>query len=392
MNMVTKKNIFQEHLGAWLKAKGDRRKRGEIARHIVFVTAMHPKSVSRKFKTMQLRGSAYEDKRGRPSYYGNEVTAALKDIWKAADEVCGELLHPMIREYIAILQRDGMWKHSDDATDKLFVMSERTVKRRVSRFIKMHAHHGGMTTTSVSLLKHIIPIFKGPWNHLPPGKGQVDTVAHCGESIAGSYIFTVNYTDASTYWVVPRAQWNKGQEATVASLEHITHSLPFAVTMLHPDSGSEFINWVAKRWCDEHDIALSRSEPYKKNDNMYVEERNGHVVRRYLGYMRLDCPKVVPLVNELYDVLAVYLNHFKAVRRMLSKDRVGARYVRRYEKQAKTPCQRVLEHEAVPEDVKIRLQKEHEQLNPLLLKRRIDTLRTRIYNVQKATRNQEMRP
>lgn len=383
MNMATKKDIFQEHLSLWLKTKRDRTQRGEITKHIVFVTNMHPKSAPRKFKTLQMRERARQDRRGRPTQYGPDVTAALKTVWDAADEVCGELLHPVIREYVAILKRDEMWTHQNDTTEKLLRMSERTVKRRVSVFMKIRRSKGGASTTSPSLLQHIIPIFKGPWRDLPPGVGQLDTVAHCGDTIAGSYVFTVNCTDVATYWVLPRAQWNKGQEATVTSLKTIKTRLPFPLTMLHPDSGGEFINWVAKRWCEANDINLTRSEPYKKNDNMYVEERNGHVVRRYLGYQRLDCPGVIPLMNELYDVLALYLNHFRAVRRMIAKERVGARYVRRYERKAQTPYQRVLAHTKIPADVKTRLREEHEQLNPLLLKRQIDTLKTKIYQTQK---------
>lgn len=212
-----------------------------------------------------------------------------------------------------------------------------------------------MTGTSPSLLKHIIPIFKGPWNDLPPGSGQLDTVAHCGSTLAGDFVWTVNYTNAATYWNALRAQWNKGQVATVGSMEAIVAAMPFPVHGMHPDSGGEFINWVAKGWCDERGIVLSRSEPNRKNANMYVEERNGHVVHKRLGYARLDHPGVVTLMNELYDMLGRYLNHFRAVRRMASKARVGAKYVRTYEKRAMTPYQRVLAHPAVSDEVKSRL-------------------------------------
>ena len=119
---------------------------------------------------------------------------------------------------------------------------------------------------------------------------------------------------------------------------------------------------------------MSRSEPGKKNDNMYVEERNGHVVRKYLGYRRFDCPKTVPLMNDFYHVMDLYLNHFKAVRRQISKERVGSKYVRKYEKVAKTPYLRVLEHPAIDESVKEKLRSEHATLNPLLLKRDMDRL------------------
>ena len=116
---------------------------------------------------------------------------------------------------------------------------------------------------------------------------------------------------------------------------------------------------------------MTRSEPGKKNDNMYVEERNGHVVRKYLGYTRFDCREVVDMINELYDVLALYLNHFQAVRRTLTKERVGAKYKRTYEKIARTPYTRMLEHSDVTESVKKKLREEHAKLNPLVLKKKI---------------------
>lgn len=377
-------------MSAWLKARENKKKRGEIISHIVFITRMHPKSVPRKFKRLQLRDPAYRDQRGRKRYYDAAFDAALKDVWRAADEPCGELLYPVIGEYVKFLRRDGTWRHDSTATAKLMSASERTVKRRVSGFLKVRRKKRGMTSTSPSLIKHIIPIFKGPWNDLPPGNGQLDTVAHCGETLAGSFVYTVNYTDAAVYWVIPRAQWNKGQEETLKSMDAIINRCPFPISMMHPDSGSEFINWHAERWSRSTDIRLTRSEPYRKNDNMYVEERNGHVVRKYLGYERLDTPEIVSLMNELYGVVALYHNYFKPVRRMIGKERIGARYRRRYEKIAKTPYQRVLEHPAISGQIKKRLRVEREAQNPLTLKRKIDALRKKIYDMQKATRNRRM--
>jgi len=386
--MKTKDEVFAEHLEEWLKAKKDRKKRGDITAHMVFATKCHPKSVSRTFKRMQLRDPARQDKRGRPRYYDAVVVAALRDVWEVGNRGCGEVLHPMIRSYVDVLRRDGMWKHGDLATGKLFAMSERTVKRQVATF---HSEDGvrkrGLSGTSPSALKHIIPIRKGPWTNTKPGDGQLDTVAHCGESLAGSFIWTLNYTDAATYWVGIRAQWNKGQEATKESVIAMRARLPFPLLGLHPDSGGEFINWNLKEWCDAEDIELSRSEPYKKNDNMYVEERNGHVVRKYVGWERFDNLAMVTHLNDLYDVLETYLNHWKASRRMISKERIGAKYVRKYEKIAQTPYQRVLAHTDITADVKEKLRKQHDTLNPLLLLKKIATLKKKLYELTKASRN-----
>lgn len=381
MNMATKNSIFEEYKDEYYGA-GKIRK-SEILSAVTEVAKIHRKAAIRKFRVRQLRDPARQEDRGRKVYFTKDVDAALETVWNAANEPCGELLHPMISEYVSILQRDTLWTHRDEATGKLLAMKEHTVRRRVSGFAWRHLKKKGLSSTRPSLLKTIIPIFKGPWTDKPPGYGQIDTVAHCGSTLLGDFAYTVNYTDTATYWVIPRAQWNKGQEVTKESLTTIKEKLPVPISGLHPDTGSEFINWNLKRWCDDEHIELTRSEPGKKNDNMYVEERNGHVVRKYLGYVRFDCPPVVPMLNELYDVLALYLNHFQAVRRTLSKERVGAQYKRTYEKKPKSPYQRMLEHAAIPEEVKKKLIDEHETLNPLLLKKEIDRLIAKILKLQK---------
>ena len=390
MTMETKKEIFDEHKARYWQS--NRKEKGEILSHICAVTGMHRKAAVRKFSKLQRRDPLRFDQRGRRAYYTPDVTAALKEVWEVGDQACGEDLHPMIPDYVRAYRSLGEWSHRDETTVKLLAMSERTVKRRVTEFDRTRGLRKGLSTAKPSDIRYIIPVFKGPWTNLPPGHGQLDTVGHCGASVAGDYVFTVNYTDAATSWVIPRAQWNKGQEATLQSMKVIKEKLPIPWLEGHPDSGGEFINWVAKNWFDQERIRLSRSEPNRKNDNMYVEERNGHVVRRYLGWQRLDNPAVVPVMNELYDCLPLYLNHFKAVRRIVSKEKVGSRYVRRFEKKAKTPFQRMIEHPAVTEDVKEKLRQEHAVLNPLLLKRQIDTLITKIFRIQKRARgNQRFR-
>jgi hypothetical protein len=386
--MAAKNEIFGKYQKEYYRASKERK--SVILDVISEVAGMRRKSVIRKFRVLQVRDPARQEGRGRPVTYTAGSVAALKFVWQAANEPCGELLHPLVPEYVSIFRRDLIWKHDEVSTACLLAMSERTMKRRIGSFVKIQNKRRGMTGTSPSLLKHIIPIFKGPWHGLPPGYGQLDTVAHCGNTLLGDFFWTVNYTDTATYWVVLRAQWNKGQEATVASMEAIVMRVPFSVRGMHPDSGGEFINWTAKGWCDRHGIALSRSEPYKKNDNMYVEERNGHVVRKYLGYIRLDCPEAEGSINELYETLELYLNHFTAVRRTATKERIGAKYVRTYEKVARTPYGRVLAHPEIEEGVKVRLRAEHATLNPVFLKRRIDVLTKKIYDMHTAARNRSI--
>ncbi|MBI3627116.1 hypothetical protein HY224_03655 [Candidatus Uhrbacteria bacterium] len=290
----------------------------------------------------------------------------------------------MVQPYIDGFVQARKWQHRDGTTTKLLEMSERTMKRMVGALREKYDISHGRTTTRASELKNIIPIFKGPWENIPPGNGQIDTVAHCGDSVSGDFAYTVSFIDAATYWGIRRGQWNKGQEATKQNLAAIKLRLPFPWTMGHPDTGSEFINYLTKEWCDSNDIRLTRSEPGKKNDNMFVEERNGHVVRKYLGWQRLDAdPGIIGLINQYYDVLDPYLNHFQAVRRTLSKDRIGSKYRRTFEKTAKTPYQRLIEHPEISPAVKQLAISAHKQLNPFLLKRKLDTLKDKIFHYQK---------
>ena len=384
MNMTTKKEIFKAHLSEWLECRNDRRKRGEMARSISEIAKVHPKSVPRSFRRAQMTTKTGVENRGRRALYTPDVIAALYDIWEAANRPCGELLAPVINEYLDGFKRAKRWNHSPEATVKLLAMSMATIKRRTKTLRIKYGINHGKSTTKPSDLKQLIPIFKGPWENILPGNAQIDTVAHCGAALVGDFAYTVSFVDAATYWGVRRAQWNKGQLATRNNLISIRERLPFPWLMAHPDTGSEFINWLAKEWCDENGITLTRSEPGKKNDNMYVEERNGHVVRKYLGWQRLDAgQEIVNRMNDYYRILDLYLNHFQAVRRTLLKERNGSKYRRTFEKTARTPYQRLLAHNAISSKIKERLQDEHRLLNPLLLKEELDMLKKKIYQLQK---------
>lgn len=379
MTMDTKNNIYKEYLERYLKA--GMKEKGVILTHVCFVTKMHRKAAIRKFGRMQKRDPTTEERRGRSVYYTADVTAALREIWEAGNEVCGELLHSVVSEYIDILIRDKMWNHSDEASGKLRGMSVSTIKRRVALFATAKRRRKGISATRPSQLKHIIPTFNGPWRELPPGHGQIDTVIH-NDSLLGDSVYTLNYTDSATCLCIPRAQWNKSQDATRESMISIKERLPFPWLSAHPDSGSEFINFNVKDWCDSERIVMTRSRPNRKNDNMYVEERNGHVVRKMVGYITLDLKEVVKPLNDYYDVLYIYLMHFVAVRRMLGKEKVGSKYRRIYEKIAKTPYQRILEHPAVSKEDKEKLKREHEKLNPLVLKKEMEKRLKKVYYIQ----------
>ncbi len=388
MTMETKKNIFREHLAAWLEA--GKIGRGEIIRNICAVAKVHPKSVPRSFRRVQMHDAGQPERRGRNIVYGADVTAALRDVFDAASSSCGENLHGQIGEYVSILRRDRMWHHSAEATKNLLRMSMGLVKLRVGKFTHVRKMVRGRSTTKPGSIKALIPIRSGPWDDAPLGTMQIDTVAHCNDSIAGDFVYTVNATDVATLWGARRAQWNKGQEQTVESMEKIDADVPFPVLEWHPDTGSEFINWLCKGWVEKRKQKLTRSRPNRKNDNCFVEERNGHIVRKWVGYTRFEESEVVDALNYLYDVLTPYLNHFVASRRIVSKKRVGARWSVMREKKSLTPYQRVMARTDVMDEIRTRLKIEHETLNPLILKRGIDRRLQRVFDVHNRHRKPKL--
>lgn len=387
MNMETTQGVFdrykKEYIKAKATAKGGRKLLTAIVDTVCEETGMHRKAAIRKFRRLRCRCIVAEETRGRPAVYLPDVTAALKEVWEAGGEVCGELLHPMIREYVLIFRRDKTWKHREEPTEKLCAMSEGTVKARVGAFMKLRRKGKGRSATSPSALKHIIPIFHGDWSLKPPGTGQLDTVAHCGHSLIGDILYSLNYTDIPTLWLLLSAQWNKGQEVTRESLGNIKERLPWTLREIHPDTGTEFINWNLKGWCDTNSIAMTRSRPNHKNDNPHVEERNGHIVRKWIGYMRFDCREAVDALNDVYSVLCPYLNHFVASRRVIEKVEIDGKWKKKYEKVAKTPYQRVLEHPDIATEVKEKLRLEHAKLNPAVMRKEVERLKAVLYDVQR---------
>lgn len=386
MTMETKNEIFERYKEEYFKVRiqknGGRRRCGEILDIVCDVSKMTRKAAIRKFRRLQNKDSCEEEKRGRSVYYTADVTAALKDVWDASNGLCGELLHPIISEYMNIFKRDDTWNHSDEATGKLLAMSERTVKRRVHEFEKTKRKGQGFSSTTPSNVKTIIPVFMGPWKDMDPGHEQIDTVVHCGTTLKGDMVYTLNSTDVATYWNLLGAQWNKGEEATILNRKQLRARLPFEHLHDHSDTGSEFINWTTVKWNDETNVKLTRSRPNKKNDNCFVEERNGHIVRKYVGYIRLDCIEAVEALNNLFKVLNLYTNHFIPSRRTIENMRVGAKYKRTFEK-AFSPYQRVQAHSKISEDVKEKLRMEHATLNPAVLLKEIGRLRKVLYDVQR---------
>jgi hypothetical protein len=245
MTMQTKKELFGVEIKGYFK--GSKKEKSRILDALERQTKMRRESLIWALKREFLR-SVYNQpgKRGRKTYYTPNTYAALKEIWQAANECCGELLHPVIPEYMSILKRDEMWSHSDLATGKLLAMSLATVKRKVSGWKCLNPRD--ISTTTPSAIKERVPIFQGSWLSVSIGMGQIDTVAHCGGSLVGDFAYTCGYVDVASGWIQYRAQWNKGMEATRESLESIKRGREiFQQKNIrdHGESASRGAEWLA---------------------------------------------------------------------------------------------------------------------------------------------------
>ena len=238
-------------------------------------------------------------------------------------------------------------------------------------------------------LRNQIPIRTHNWDISQPGFMEADTVAHCGNSLAGDFIWSLTLTDIHTGWTECRATWNNGATGVIQQIKNIEASLAFELKGFDCDNGSEFLNHHLVRYFSNHKpkVKFTRSRPYKKNDNAHVEQKNWSYVRQLLGYDRLDNPKLVELINRLYaNQWSLYQNHFCPTLKLLEKKRINSKYYKKYET-PQTPYQRLMLSSHISDDNKKALNNLHQTLDPFVLKRQIDRQLKAIFKLVPVTSN-----
>ena len=309
---------------------------------------------------------------GRPVTYEPEpLLPYLRPIWQATDYACGRRLVAMLPEWIPAYEEHER-RVPEEVRDKLLRASGRTLDRLLEPLRVQGA--GRSLTRPGTLLRHQIPIRGSVWEEGKAGWLEVDTVALCGGTTAGEYVWMVDGVDYATTWVEVRAMWGRGQAGTLTALRDMEANLPFALLGLDSDNGGEFLNYHVMRWLQQRPrpVFMTRSRPYKKDDNAHVEQKNWTHIRQCFGYERHDNPEVVPLINTLINkAYGPLLNFFHASLKLDRKERIHGRLKRIYG-EAQTPLARVLASAEVSVQTKQRLQREKARLNPFALKRVIN--------------------
>jgi hypothetical protein len=206
---------------------------------------------------------------------------------------------------------------------------------------------------------------------------EIDLVAHDGGQASGEFLFTLCMTDVFTGWTETVAIKNKAQVWTLEALKKARKLLPFPLLGLDSDNGSEFINAHLVRYCKEEQITFTRSRPYRKNDNCFVEQKNYSIVRRAVGYQRFETQEQQAMLNELYDCLRIYTNYFQPTMKLKEKYRDGSKVTKKYEG-AQTPYQRLQGMKEIPARKRRELKNEYEQHNPAELKRKISKIQQQL--------------
>ena len=328
-------------------------------------------------------------KRNREEVYDKNVRAALKKVWVVCDGICGKRLAPYLAEIVPVLERWGTLTLDKETRSKLISISPATIDRMLAPERKGYQLRARSQTKPGTLLKHQIPIRTfSDWDDLRPGFVEIDLVSHEGGNARGDYAFTLDATDVCTGWTETEAVRNKAEKWVFAGLKKAKARFPFDIIGIDSDNGSEFINNHLLRYCTENQVTFTRSRPYRKNDNCFVEQKNYSIVRRAVGYRRYDTPDELQALNELYAMLRLYTNFFQPSMKLIEKTRIGSKVRKKYDK-AKTPYRRVLESGFVPDEAKQELEQLYETLNPAKLNREVNRLQDRLDELAQAKHKAE---
>ena len=352
-------------------AKAGRTERSTLLTEMAAVTGLHRKSLLRLLHGPTL-DRAPPRPRLRRKRYGAAVAEVVRVVWESLDYVCAERLTPLL---LPTAQQLARWEElflTTEVEAHLATISRATVQRLLQRFQLDTPKLPRRKPQPPNRLLRDVPMERLSWAITTPGSFEADLVHHCGPVTAGEYVHTLQLVDIATGWSERVAVLGRSQAAMVEAFRRVRERLPFAITHLHPDNGSEFFNDHLIRYFGEEvtGLRLSRSRPYRKNDNRFVEQKNATLVRAYLGYQRLETRGQCAALNALYDQLWTYYNLFQPVLHLVGKEVVEGKLRRTWD-QAQTPYQRLLASGTLSREQEARLAALYAGTNPRQLREAI---------------------
>ena len=355
-----------------------RAEKRQLLDEVVAVSGMHGKAAIRLLRRPP-RAPTARSRAGRPRCYGPAVAAAAAILWQASGRIGAHRLHPFVSELLDRLTHFGELSLAPTVDKLLRQVSRPTLARLLAPARAQCPARGATTTRPGTFLKHEIPIRTfTEWDDARPGFVEVDLVAHCGTSTQGFYLCTLCAVDIVTAWVELDAVWGKGQVRVGGAVDHVRTRLPMPLVGLDSDNGSEFINRSLLDYCHRYAITFTRSRAWKKNDSAHVEQKNGAIVRRLIGYDRFATRAAYAQLARVYQLARLHVNFFQPVERLVSKHREGARAHRVYDR-AQTPYHRLCATGVLSPDKRHELETLYHRLNPLQLRRDLDAALDRLW-------------
>jgi len=344
--------------------------KGRILDEVVTVTSYHRKSTIRLLSN---RKREYGGGRvGRPAVYGPQVAAAARIVHEASGGIGAKRLHPFVGEMASRLEEFDELDMDAETGVLLRRASAATLERLLAAYqVPVRRKVRSLTKPGTLLRNRIAVRTFRDWDDARPGFVEVDTVAHCGDTMQGFHLWTVTAVDVATGWVEMDVVRGKTQERVGAAIRKVHRRLPVPLLGLDSDNGSEFINHGLYTYCQDNEITFTRSRPYKKNDSAHVEQKNGAVIRRLTGHSRYSSSAAFKQLQQVYSLARLHVNFFQPVRRLSARSRQGARVVR-YHDEGRTPYQRMLQSGALTAAREAVLHKLYVSLNPLWLSRQIE--------------------
>jgi hypothetical protein len=345
-----------------------RAEKGRILDELCATTGWHRKHAVRALRRRETVGPGeVEATSKRRRRYGATIRDALTALWEASDRVCGKRLKVMIPTLLPALEQHGRLQLGQSDRNRVLAISAATIDRLLVD-VKIAASGGRRRRAGFySAIRREVPIRTfNDWNSPVPGFCEVDMVAHGGTSVAGSFIQTLTMVDVATGWTECLPLLTREGSLVVEAINRAQSLFPWLLRGVDFDNDSAFMNDVVVPWCREQKLEVTRSRAYKKNDQAFVEQKNGAVVRRLMGYGRFDGVETARMMGRLYAAARLYVNFFQPSFKLKEKRREGAKVVKRYHPPS-TPYERALAHPKMATAVKKRLRDQYRLLDPVAL-------------------------
>jgi hypothetical protein len=359
-----------------------RRRTGKQARSKLLDEYVEVTGYERKYANKVLRNqrrrSDKKSRRGAPIHYGAELLPDLKTCWLAMEQPCGKRMVDMLPLWV-----DHLKKCKPDTQKKLLKISSSSIDRLLQS-VKIGSGNKRLPPRSHSAIKAQVEIRAESWDTQEAGWTEVDTVAHCGGDMGGSFIWSLTSVDIASGWTEVRAIWNRGQHVTREGLQEIKTSQPFDLKGIDSDNGAEFLNHHVHGWLKAQGIQQTRSRPYRKNDQAHVEQKNYTHVRQFLGYDRLEHSEILPALNELLRIWSLWRNLYCVTMEQTSKRREGSKQIRTHARTNRTPAQRLLDGTSLTPSQREWIKTQQGKHNPFEMKEKIEAQLTEVWRQNEA--------